>query len=67
VAGKEKLKKHLPKRCTNERLKARRAASWARTQRRKEARRQNQAAAERRNRELRAQGLPTPWEAANTR
>lgn len=67
MAGKEKLKKHLPKRCTNEHLKARRAASWARTQRRKEARRQNQAAAERRNRELRAQGLPTPWEAANTR
>lgn len=62
-----KLKKHLPKRCTNERLKARRAASWARGERKKEERRRAQAAAERRNRELRAQGLPTPWEAAKTR
>ncbi len=67
MAGKEKLKKHLPKRCTNERLKARRAASWARGERKKEERRRAQAAAERRNRELRAQGLPTPWETANGR
>jgi hypothetical protein len=67
VAGKEKLKKHLPKRCSNERLKNRRAASWARTQRRKEDRRRAQAAAERRNREFCAQGLPTPWEVTNAR
>lgn len=63
----QKIKKHLPKRCTNDKLKARRAASWARTQAKKEARRQAQTSAERRNRELRAQGLPTPWEAANGR
>jgi len=67
VAKKEKLKKHLPKRCTNEHLKARRAASWARTQERKAERRREQARRERRNTELRAAGLPTPWEAARKR
>lgn len=62
-----KLKKHLPKRCTNERLKSRRAASWARGEAKKDARRRAQAAAERRNRERRTAGEPTPWEAANAR
>ena len=62
-----KLKKHLPKRCTSERLKARRAASWTRGQAKKEARRKVQASREAHNRELRAAGLPTPWEVANAR
>lgn len=62
-----KLKKHLPKRCTNERLKARRAASWTRGRAKKEERRREQARREARNRELRAAGLPTPWEVANTK
>ena len=60
-----KLKKHLPKRCSNERLKARRAASWTRGQAKKEERRKAQARREAHNRELRERGLPTPWEVAN--
>lgn len=62
-----KQRKHLPKRCNNERLKARRAASWTRGQVKKEERRRAQAWREARNRELRAAGLPTPWEVANTK
>ena len=62
TVAKEKLKKHLPKRCSNERLKTRRAASWARTQTRKEERRREQKRREKQNRELRAAGLLTPWE-----
>lgn len=65
MAEKQKIKKHLPKRCTSEKLKARRAASWQRGQVRKAERRAEQERRERRNRELRAQGLPTPWEVAN--
>lgn len=59
----QKISKKLPKRCTNERLKSRRAASWARTQARKKARRDLQEAAYKRNQKLRAAGLPTPHEA----
>jgi hypothetical protein len=62
-----KLKKHLPKRCSNERLKARRAASWTRGQAKKEERRRAQARREAHNRELRERGLPTAWEVANDR
>lgn len=62
-----KLKKHLPKRCMNEKLKARRTASWSRSQAKKEARREAQNEREARNRELRTQGLPTPWEATKIR
>ena len=60
-----KLKKHLPKRCLNERRKARRAASWTRGQAKKEERRREQTKREEHNRDLRAQGLPTAWEVAN--
>ncbi len=62
-----KQRKHLPKRCNNERLKARRAASWTRGQAKKAERRQAQATRETRNRELRASGLLTPWEVVNTK
>lgn len=57
---KQKIAKKLPKRTTNDRLKARRAASWARGQERKELRRKAQRLAETRNR---AAGT-TPWEQA---
>lgn len=68
MAGqKQGLRKSLPKRCVNDKLKERRAASWKRGQERKAARRQAQKLAEARNRQLRAQGLPTPWEAAKER
>lgn len=59
----QKISKKLPKRVSNERSKARRAASWQRCQLKKEKRRKEQAEREKRNRELRAQGLPTPHEA----
>lgn len=51
-------------RMSNANLKARRQRSWAAGQKRKEARRAAQKARERANAELRAQGLPTPWERA---
>ena len=57
-----KLKKHLPKRCMNDNLKARRAASWARGEAKKAARRAEQAKRERKNKERRALGEPTPHE-----
>lgn len=60
----QKLKKSLPKRCTNERLKARRSASWARGQERKALRR---AAQERRERANRSRTGPTPWQEAKAR
>lgn len=56
-----------PKRASNPKRKERRKASWQRGQRRKEGRRQAQAKREARNKELRAQGLPTPWEVAKAR
>lgn len=49
-------------RMNNKALQARRASSWARGRKRKEARQKSQAEAEKRNAELREQGLPTPWE-----
>lgn len=57
----QKLKKNLPKRCTNERLQARRQASWKRGQERKALRR---AAQERQERANRNRTGPTPWEQA---
>lgn len=59
---KSEKKKHLPSRAG--RRAARKAASWLRGQARKKAR--NAANLERaaKNRELRAAGLPTPWERA---
>jgi len=67
VAENQKIKKKLPKRVLSPGLKARRAASWKRGQARKDERRREQAVREARNRELRAAGLPTPWEVANER
>lgn len=63
MPGQQKISKKLPKRVSNERLKARRAASWARTQARKKKRIDEQEARHKRNEKLRAQGLPTPHEA----
>lgn len=57
----QKLKKNLPKRCTNERLKARRAASWNRGQERKALRR---SAQERQEKANRTGTGPTPHERA---
>lgn len=58
-----KIAKKLPKRVTNANLKARRAASWQRTQLKKKARVAAQNARYAANQILRAQGLPTPHEA----
>ncbi len=51
-------------RMSNTRLKSRREQCWTRGQSRKNARRKAQDERERRNRQLRAEGKPTPWEAA---
>jgi hypothetical protein len=58
----QKLKKSLPKRCMNERLKARRLASWKRGEERKEARRKAQAKREQANKMARAAGELTAHE-----
>ena len=52
------------KRIGNPKRKARREASWARSQARKRKNREENEARAARNRELRAQGLPTPVELA---
>lgn len=52
------------KRMSNAQRKNRRAASWARGEKRKEARRQAQKARERVNAATRASGELTPWELA---
>jgi hypothetical protein len=52
------------KRMSNPAKKAVRQNSWNRCQKRKAARREAQAQREAANRRLRAEGLPTPWEAA---
>jgi hypothetical protein len=57
-----KMKKSLPKRCTNEKLKARRKASWARGAARKLERVAAQRKREAANRLTRAQGQATPHE-----
>jgi hypothetical protein len=51
-------------RMSNENLKARRGRSWLRNRQRGHARNAEQVAAARRNRELRRQGKPVPWEIA---
>lgn len=48
------------KRMGNKARQARRAASWAKNQKRKDAEKKRVAEAEKRNKNLRAQGLPTP-------
>lgn len=58
-----KVAKKLPKRCTNQNLKARREQSWRRTQEKKKARRDAQEKRWEANQKLRANGLPTPHEA----
>jgi len=55
------------KRMSNDKLKAKRARSWARGQQRKKERREAQLLREQRNRELRAAGELTPWEQAKAR
>jgi len=56
-----------PKRASNPKKKETRKRSWLAGQERKEKRRQAQKEREARNRELRDQGLPTPWEAEQAR
>ena len=51
----------------NDRVKVRRALSWKRGEERKEARRKAQAEREAVNRQLRREGLPTPWEQAKAK
>lgn len=58
----EGMKKSLPKRASSAALKVRRAASWQRTQARKQVRRDDQAAREANNRTLRAAGELTAHE-----
>lgn len=62
-AQQQKIAKKLPKRCTNQNLKARREQSWRRTQEKKQARRDVQEKRQKANKLLRATGLPTPHEA----
>ena len=52
------------KRIVNAKRKASRERSWTRGQARKNARRLAQSAREKANNERRANGIPTPWEAA---
>lgn len=59
--------KTAPKRASNAKKKAKHKRSWLRGQERKERRRKAQAEREARNRELRAMGLLTPWEAAEAK
>lgn len=61
------MKGHIPKRASNPKKKETRKRSWLAGQERKEKRRQAQKEREARNRELRDQGLPTPWEAEQAR
>lgn len=65
--GTGKAAKGLPKRSGNQNLKARRAASWARTQLKKRKRQELQEVAHKRNRSLRQEGKLTPWQAAKQR
>jgi len=59
----QKISKSLPKRVSNERLKARRQASWNRSQARKKARREAQEARHKANLKRLAAGEPTVHEA----
>lgn len=52
------------KRMSNVQRKAKRANSWNRCQKRKAAKREAVAEREAQNRVRRAEGTPTPWEAA---
>jgi hypothetical protein len=55
------------KRMGNAALKARRASSWLRGQRRKAERAKAQKARQEKNASLRESGEPTPWEQAKAR
>ena len=55
------------KRMMNEKLKAKRKRSWTRCQEKKAKRREEQQKREAKNRLLREQGLPTPWEETKKR
>lgn len=65
MAAQTKVKKGLPKRSSNAHLKEARARRWKAGQERKQKRREAQHKAFERNQQLRARGLPTPWERAN--
>lgn len=52
------------KRMQNKNLQARREASWKRGQKRKEERKAEAARRAQKNKDLRAQGLLTPWQQA---
>ncbi len=56
------VRKGLPRRCSNERLKERRARSWARTHERKRLHREANDRRAAHNKRLRELGLLTPWE-----
>jgi len=59
----QKIAKKLPRRCTNDRLKDRRAKSWARGETRKMKRREEQHKREIENRKRMSQAIPTIHEA----
>jgi hypothetical protein len=64
MAGQQSKGNPAGKRMGNAQLKARRASSWSRGQKRKIARATEVLRRERHNAELRLDGLPTPWELA---
>lgn len=64
MAGNSQAKRHIPKRASNTRKKETRVSCWVTGERRKEERRKIQDAAAKRNREARARGELTPWQAA---
>lgn len=64
MAGGQKVKKGLPKRCSSAHAKAHRAEMWTAQRKRKAARADASKAAHRTNVALMAAGTPTPWQAA---
>lgn len=64
AAASSQAKRHIPRRAMNEKKKATRVSCWVNGQKRKKDRVKAQGLREQKNRELRAQGLPTPWEEA---
>lgn len=67
MPSQQKVRKGLPRRCSNTHLKEARARRWKAGQERKEFRREAQAEAEKRNKKLKAEGKLTPWETAKAK
>lgn len=68
MAGEQRQKGNpASKRMINAELKARRARSWAAGKKRRDAHRKAQEERHQHNLELKAQGLPTPWEQAKAK